>query len=139
MKKLTVLLLTLALLATLCACGNRESVVFQNDLSTDIHGIYISPVSEEEWSDPLNYAVLKAGASITIDFQKFAGETPYYDVGTVDKNGMNYDVYDVPLAIGDKLALSAEGETVTLTVTGADGTVKSYDGYAYNADDLEQE
>ena len=136
MKKFAALILALLLLASLCACGPSESVTFKNDLPTTIHSIYISPTTDEEWSDPLNYALLKSGSSISISFQKFAGDTAYYDVGVVDENAMNYDVYEVPLAIGDTLAMSAENDVAVLTVTGADGTVKTYDGYVYDSDSV---
>ena len=110
MKKFAALILALLLLASLCACGPSESVTFKNDLPTTVHSIYISPTTDEEWADPLNYALLKSGSSISISFQKFAGDTAYYDIGVVDENAMNYDVYDVPLAIGDTLAISAEND-----------------------------
>ena len=133
MKKLSALLLALALLFTLCACSSKpaEDVAFTNNLSAVIHSLYISSSTEDEWSDPLNYAKLSVGSTIHIDFEKFAGEGVNYDIGAVDENNMNYDVYDVPLAIGDKLALSADGDTAILTITSADGTVTTYEGYAY--------
>lgn len=137
MKKLIALLLAVLLFASLCACGSGESVTFKNDLSSSIHGVYISPTTDEEWTDRLNYAIIRAGGSITIDFEKFAGDTPYYDVGVVDENNMNYDVYEVPLAIGDTLALSAENDVAVLTVTSTDGSVKTYDGYAYEGEESE--
>ena len=133
MKKLSAILLALALLAGLCACSSEpaEDVTFKNDLTTVIHSLYISPSSEDEWKDPLNYAKLSVGSSIHIDFEKFASEGSTYDVGAVDENNLNYDIYDVPLAIGDTLALSANGETAILTITAADGTVTTYEGYTY--------
>ncbi len=134
MKKLIALLLAVLLFASLCACGSGESVTFKNDLSSAIHGVYISPSTDEEWTDRLNYAILRSGGSITIDFDKFAGETPYYDIGVVDENNMNYDIYEVPLAVGDTLALSAENDVAVLTVTGQDGTVNTYDGYVYEGE-----
>ncbi len=137
MKKLALLLLALTLVLALCACGSGEDVVFRNDLDSKIHSVYISPISDEEWSDPLNYAILNVGSSIHIDFEKFSGDSAYYDVAAVDENNMNYDIYDVPLSIGDTLAMSADGETAILTVTSADGSTNTYEGYAYNADDVE--
>ena len=137
MKKRIALLLAAVLLLALCACSSKpsEDVVFQNDLPTVVHSLYISPVTEEEWADPVNYARLSPGSSIHIDFERFAGDGAEYDIGVVDENNMNYDVYNVPLAIGDKLALSADGETAILTVTSADGSsTETYEGYVYEGE-----
>ena len=133
MKKFLLVFLALALLATLCACGKSDDVTFKNELGVTIHSIYISPVTEDQWPDPLNYARLNNGSQIHIDFEKFAAEgTTLYDVAAVDENNMNYDIFDVPLAVGDILALSANGETAILTVTGTNGSTKTYEGYAYS-------
>ena len=136
MKKVLAVLAALILLVTLCACdGDSEDVVFKNGLSTVIHSVYISPSDADEWTDPLNYARLSAGSSIHIDFAKFAGSGVYYDVAAVDENNRNYDIFEIPLTIGDKLELSASGGTALLTVTSADGTVSTYEGYAYDAEE----
>ena len=137
MKKCLAILAALFLLAALCACAeDSEDVVVKNGLKTAIDGVYISPAEAEEWSEPLNYARLSPGSSIHIDFERFAGSGIYYDIGLTDEEGRNYDVYDVPLAIGDTLEITARGEDrAILTVTSTDGTVAVYDGYAYFYED----
>ena len=139
MKKSFVLALVLAMLLLLCACssGPKEEVTFQNDLEVKLHSIYISPVTDEDWTEPLNYAALSSGSSIHIAFEKFAGDSAYYDIGVVDENGMNYDAYDVVLSIGDTLALSGSLDAATLTVTAADGSQKTYDAFVYDPADFE--
>ena len=113
MKKAICILMAAVMLLSLCACGSggedAEDVVFQNDLDVVIHSIYISSSTEDEWGDPA-----------------------YYDVGVVDENNVNYDVYEVSLAIGDTLARSESDGTPVLTVTGTDGKTATYDVYAYD-------
>lgn len=133
MKKVLSILMILLLLVGLCACGNEnaEDVSFKNDLKSVIHGVHISASSSDSWSDPLNYAQLSVGSTIHIDFEKFAGDSPVYDVGIIDENGVNYDIYEVTLTIGDALVLSGDENGATLTITGKDGSVKTYDAYVY--------
>ncbi len=132
-KRIAGILLAVLLLAALTACESKPSndVTFKNSLSSAIHSVYISPSTDEDWTDPLNYAVLSKGSSITIDFSKFAGNSPIYDIGVVDENAMNYDVYEIPLAIGDTLILSGDANGATLTVRGTDGKEASYEAYIY--------
>ncbi len=139
MKKLFAILLVLALAVGLCACGDSDSVKFRNDLDAEVKGVFVSPSSElEDWGESVNYAPIRSGSSVNIDFDRFAveGET-LYDVGAVDENELNYDIYEVPLQVGDTMALSVDGEAAILTVTDKDGAVKTYEGYAYDPADLE--
>ena len=133
MKKAFAILLAVLLLVSLCACGesNAEEIIFKNDLKSVLHGVHVSPANAEEWGDPLNYANLSVGSSIHIDFEKFAGDSPVYDIGLIDENGVNYDIYEVTLTIGDTLIISGDGESATLTVKGVDGSEKSYTADVY--------
>ena len=131
MKKVLALLTAALLLLALCACELSESVSFKNELSTVIHSVYISPVEDENWTDPLNYAKLSVGSSIFIDTDRFVGSGTLYDVGVVDENNMNYDVYDVPLSAGDTLTLKGNANGATLTVKTQDGGETTYTAYIY--------
>ena len=128
MKKLIALLLAVLIFASLCACGSGESITFKSEHICDVHGVYISSVTEEEWGDPMNYSIIKKGSSININFKKFAGEGAEYDIGILDDTDMLYEFYEVPLAVGDTLSFSGVGMFGTLTVTGADGSVQTYKG-----------
>lgn len=129
MKRIVTLVLALLLLAALCGCTPGESVTFKNDHICDVHGIYISPVSEEEWTDPVNLTIVKKNGTLRISFKKFAADTEAYDVGVLDDSDMFYEFFEVPLAVGDTLAFSGTGMFGKLTVTGSDGSVESYEGY----------
>lgn len=138
MKKLFALALVTLLLVGLCACGSSEQITFTSDHLSPIHGIYISPVTEDSWGDPLNYYVLKKGSSLKIDFEKFAGDSATYDVGILDETDMLYEIFEVPLAVGDTLSFSGVGMFGTLTVTGADGTVNTYKGEGNTVDTTDE-
>lgn len=133
MKKTIAILLAVLLMVGLCACGesNAEDIAFKNDLDSELHGVHITDSSESEWGDPLNYAKLSAGSTIYIDFAKFAGESGLYDIGLIDGNSVNYDVYEVTLNIGDKVTISGNADGATLIVKSADGSEKSYDVIIY--------
>ena len=131
MKRLASILAALCLLLGLAACAGGDSVAFKNKLGTVIHSVYISPVEDEDWTDPLNYARLRVGSTIQIDFDRFRGTGTLYDFGAVDENGLNYDVYDIPLAAGDSLTLSGDRNGATLTVVSKDGAEKTYEAYIY--------
>ena len=133
MKKALAILLAVLLLVGLCACGaDTPDITFKNDLKSVLHGVHISPESAEEWGDALNYAKLSVGSSIHIDFEKFAGESGVvYDIGLIDENSVNYDIYGVELAIDDELTISGDSESATLIVKSADGSTKSYDVLIY--------
>ena len=128
------LLLTLVLalcLMTACGEGSTSELSFENKLSTTIDNIYISDVNSDSWGDPVNLAKVNSGHSIQFDFSKFNGQPGTYDIGAIDENAMNYDIYEVPLAIGDQISVSGNSSSATYTMTHADGTSDQYDAYIY--------
>lgn len=137
MKKLLVLFLALLTLAALCACSSGYEVIIRNDLDAVVYSVYISPSSDDQWGDPVNYTLIRPGAKARVDYEMLAAETAYYDFIAVDESELYYDVRDFSLHIGDTLALSVDGDMAILTVTGQDGKSRVYDGYAYHPDALE--
>ena len=138
MKKTIGIILAVLMLTALCACGIGEDVdciYFQNDTGAKIHGLHITSASSDSWGDPLNYADISVGSKIIVDMEKLTEGPGVYDVGAIDENGMNYDVYEVTLNIDDTIRLSAEDDTAILIVTSADGGSETYYGLAYPQED----
>ena len=142
MKKRLIAIVTLIAvcamtLGLLTACGSSEPLTdvfyFQNDCGEQMDGFYVSSLSADTWGDALNYAAVSKGGQIHIDNSKLVdGVGATYDIGAIDHSAMNYEFYEVPVNDGDILAIGpASGDTATLTVTGADGSVTTYEGYAY--------
>ena len=137
MKKLLVVILALLTLAALAGCSSGREIIIRNDLDVVVYSVYISPSSDEQWGDPVNYTLIRPGAKLRVDYETLATDTAYYDFIAVDENELYYDVRDFSLRVGDTLAISVDGDTALLTVTREDGKSSTYDGYAYHPDVLE--
>ena len=133
MKKVFCILTALLLLLALCACSAEDTdcFYFKNETGAKIHGFYVSAMDSDEWGDKLNYAIVSQNGQITIDISKLPNGAGSYDIGAIDENEINYDFYEIPIAVGDILALSRSGDTAILNITHADGTANEYFGYAY--------
>ena len=124
-------------LALLCACGEEHEyqLFFSNKTGVKVDSLYFSSSSIETWGDRVNFAQISVDATIHFDFDSMNvdGDGPgVYDIGAVDENGINYDVFEVDLAVGDTITLYPQnGEEAVLSVTHADGTVSDYSGFAY--------
>ncbi|MBQ5487944.1 MAG: hypothetical protein IIT70_03695 [Clostridia bacterium] len=119
----------------------QTGLTVKNGLASCIDSFYISPVTSEEWGEAVA-ELIPSGESIKLDFADFNGEPGYvYDVGAVDENGLNYDVWNVELADGDVLLLTADPaeELGSLAVTHADGSVTEYEAEVYSDDDPPEE
>ena len=135
MSILVVLLLMLSLFSA-CSLGKSHDLTFDNQLSTEMHQICISSTDSSTWGDAVNSSKIAAGRSFSFDFSDFDGSSgSLYDIGTIDENSDNYDVYEVTLTEGDTIALSGSADSATFTVTHADGTSDSYDAITYNTGD----
>lgn len=125
--------LTLAALLSACGETKEPDLRFTNNLDTEIHNVYLSPAEAEDWNDPVSVDKLGSGHTMSIDFSK-AGEGAgpgLYDFGVIDENAMNYDLYEVTLAVGDKIEISGNADGATYTVTHADGTQETFDAWIY--------
>ena len=142
-KLLILALLSALLMLLLCACDGTAAdeittdyIYFKNNTGAKVAGIYVTPAGEEEWGEKLNWGdYVSAGGQIHIDREKFTAPDGLYDIGAVDENGLNYDVYEVVLAPGDIFALSADGDEAVCTVTHMDGSESLYHGFAYTEDE----
>ena len=131
MRRLGCMLLALLLILSLTACGKESELSFTNSLSTTIENVYINSIDQDTWGDAITYAKISSGNTIHFDFEKIGDGPGIYDIGVIDSNAMNYDTYDVELAIGDNIALSGTSSAAVCTVTHADGTTDTYEAIVY--------
>ena len=143
-KQLSVLALLAALLtALLCACGGTSAdeittdyIYFRNNTGVKIAGIYVTPAGRDGWGDKFNPGdYVGAGGQIRIAKEKFTAPDGHYDIGAVDENAMNYDIYGAELVPGDIFALSASGGEAVCAVIHMDGSESLYYGFAYTEDE----
>lgn len=48
------------------------------------------------------------------------------DIGAIDENSINYDIYDIVLIDGDLIVLSGDANEARFTITHSDGTESTY-------------
>ena len=148
MKKTRFWLLALAalfLLTAVAACDAASSgsdepsadyVYFQNDTGCKVYAFYISTTDADSWGEKLNWGdYVGVGSKIHIDAAKLVNGPGVYDVGAVDETDLVYEVYEVELAPGDTISLSASGEDVTCLITHLDGSQSEWVGYASYLDE----
>lgn len=116
----------------------EKTVVFMNSLDVRIDSFYISAVTDTEWGEPVKEMVA-AQERVTIPFSDFGGtvSSGVYDIGAVDENGINYDIWEVDISADDTLTLMY-GETedsAILRVTNGGGEFMDYDVQVYDPDD----
>ena len=143
-KRRIVAVLAVCALMAFAACGNTtpttDYVYFQNDTSNKMDGVYLTPSSNDQWGDKLNYSSVSAGGKIHMDVKCLTeGSGAEYDFGTIDENGLNFEIYNVKINAGDTLAVSGDSTKATITVTAIDGTVTSYDAYTYYNSDVQSD
>lgn len=143
MRKIRIAVIIAAALiftALLCACGEEHEyeLFFHNSVGVKVDSLYFSASTNDQWGDAVNLAPISVDATIHFDFDSMNvdGDGPgLYDIGAVDETGLNYDIFEVTLAVGDTITLyPAEGETARITVSHADGTSSDYEGFAYMGD-----
>ncbi|MBQ7061395.1 MAG: hypothetical protein IJM85_06395, partial [Clostridia bacterium] len=114
--------------------GGRK-ISFVNGLDAELAELYFSPATDTEWGEPTEND-LPAGASV---FVVLSDRINVYDVGVVDEDGINYDIWNVELWDGDALTLmQGDGEmTGILRVVHVHGESKDYEAEVYSSDDPE--
>ena len=128
------------MLAVMCSCGEEHEyqLFFHNSTGVKVDSLYFSSAANDTWGNPVNLASISVDATIHFDFDSMNvdGEGPgVYDIGAVDETGINYDIFEVDLAVGDTITLyPAEGEAARISVSHADGTSTDYEGFAYMGD-----
>lgn len=136
MKKALAVFLALCMVLAMSACSKEEdnsnSIIFKNETGATIDSFYISPETDEEWGEALNSDKIAAGDVLKSDAATvIKSDVTMYDIGAIDENGLNYDVYQVPLVAGDTIVLSVDGEEAVATVTSISGSSEEYRGYTY--------
>ncbi len=137
MKRIIILALAaVLLLGLLTACGDTTppDLTFTNHLESRIDNLYVSPADQDEWNDPVTTSTISKGSTFKMNFDKLGeGAGPgIYDVGAIDENGMNYDMYEVDLQVGDQIDLSGNADAATFVITRADGTSETVEAYIYS-------
>ena len=139
MKKILCVLLSLMFVFLLAGCNSEPvpSIKFTNNLDQTWDNMYISGVDSEEWGESVLLNTVDPGKSVTIRMSKFSPDDApgKFDIGVICHNNMNYDVYDVYLADGYEIEISAsgnaEGDTVYMKVKDTEGKIVTYEGYVY--------
>jgi len=140
MKKFIAAVLTVSFLFGLCACKDKNNnYFFENQTGKAIDGLYISTPDSMSWGDKLNKDIIRSGGSLDISKDTLTSEDGIYDVGAIDEDGLNYDIFEVKIKAGDTLVLTRNEEEAVLTVTSADGDKEEYKGEAYLDDEDDEE
>lgn len=142
LRRTVCVLLTVLIAASLSACGggggkkdsNANELYFTNNLNSEVHNFYISPTDTDEWGDPMTDGIIKKGRTANIDFSKVVNGEGTYDIGCIDENYMNYDLYGVDIHLRDTIIIEGSEESATFTIEHADGTTSSYEAYIYKSE-----
>ena len=136
--KFVTVILAAVMLVSAAACGGAgkaSELSFKNELSVDVDNFYVSPSDQTDWNDPVSDGRIGSGKTIGFDFAKFGGaEGMTVDIGAIDSSGMNYDVYEVVLRVGDCIILSGSATAAVYTITHADGTSETHTAETYSND-----
>ena len=118
--------LTLSSLFVFSACeSGPKQLQFKNELETRVN-IYFSRAIDDEWSEKPTATGIGSGASIGLNFSDFDGAAgKKTDIGAIDENSVNYDIYDVVLEIGDSITLVGSSSAAQFVITHADGSSTS--------------
>ena len=108
---------------------NGTQIYFQNTLDTDLKELYIS--NGDQWGDTVNDDAIPAGEGIILPISVLSDGPGTYEIGALDENGKNYDVYGVPLDGTRMVGLSAQDDTAFIVLIDGDGKTETFEGKAY--------
>ncbi len=112
---------------------NGTQIFFQNTLDVALNGLYIS--NTDEWGDRVNEDAIAAGDAFILDISKLSDGPGTYDVGAIDENGRNYDVYEVPLDGKRLVGISSEGDEAYIVLIDENGETETFTGKAYDSEE----
>lgn len=132
-KKLVMTLMVFGVLLSLVGCLPSKDLTFKNSLNSNLTGIHLSLSEKEEWGEKINQEHINKGKSFSFNFSDLGTDMGpgVYDLGTIDEDAMNYDVYELELKEGDTIELTCIGETAVAVVTHKDGSTTRYEGITY--------
>ena len=121
--RLIAFLLVSAALFALTACeAVPKDISFKNELNVSVN-IYFGRSDDDEWNDKPTAENIRSGGEIAFGFSKLdSASGKKFDIGAIDENSINYDVYDVVLVSGDTVTLSGDAGGAKFTITHSDGT-----------------
>lgn len=121
----TALILLLSAFPIGCETAPKE-LHFKNELETAVN-IYFSSASEDDWSEKPTRIGVRSGDRVGLSFSDFDGVSgKMADIGAIDENSINYDIYDIVLIDGDLIVLSGDANEARFTITHSDGTMSTY-------------
>ena len=85
------------------------------------------------WGDAVTDGIIKKGRTVTIDFGRVVNGEGTYDIGAIDENYMNYDLYNVDIHLRDTIVLEGSAESATFTINHEDGSSEIYEAYVYQS------
>ncbi|MBR5949786.1 MAG: hypothetical protein IKZ82_14260 [Clostridia bacterium] len=116
-------ILLLSAIFSLYGCESApKELQFKNELKTTVN-IYFSNALDDDWSDKPTRTGIRGGAQVGLNFSDFDGASgKKTDIGAIDENSVNYDIYDVVLIRGDLIVLTGDENGARFVITHSDGT-----------------
>lgn len=122
----TVLLFAAAVIPLYACDIMSKELQFKNELPTAVN-VYFSCAADDDWGEKPTRVGVKSGVRFGLNFSDFDGASgKKADIGAIDENSVNYDIYEVVLNEGDSIILSGNNAEAIFIITHADGTMSSF-------------
>lgn len=120
---LTLVIVSFAFVLGTLACESvRVEIEFKNELNRTVN-VYFSRSDDDDWSEKPTRFNVKSGSQIGLMFSDFDGSSgKKTDIGAIDEQLVNYDVYDVVIEEGDVVTLRGSESGAEFVITHLDGT-----------------